>query len=195
MLKEQGNPITNNGRRENDRERSTEAESTHFRLEPKDTGKVAEFRDFPVDLSPEADDDAKSTCTSIVTIPAQEGSERQQWRKEMEICTRTELQRLGTDLGLAEETTRIMDYSNAIQDELIELILNHKSKVKDDARKTEEGSWSDVTSRSKRKPETRGNVSRGELSPRRTSTHNESQRRVAAKKGARKPSREDRQRR
>ena len=167
-----------------------------------------------VDLSPETDNDAKSTCTSIVTVPAsivtmparapgisqegaqrREGSERRQWRSTMELYTRTELQEIGMDLGLKEETTRIMNYSNSIQEELIELILNHKSKAKDDAGKKEQDSWSDVTSRSKRKPETRSNTLRSGLNPRRTNTQNDSQRRVAAKRGPRKSSREDRPRR
>ena len=166
-----------------------------------------------VDLSPETENDAKSTCTSIVTVPTptvsmpaqapaigrekapgRENSEQRQWRSSLGPLTRMELQDIGVGLGLKEETMAIMNYSNSIQEELIELILNHKSKTKDEAEKRGKDSWSDVKSRSKRKPESRDIALQNGPSPRRSNTQQDPQRRVAPKRGPRIRSRDARPR-
>ena len=97
---------------------------------------------------------------------------------------------MGWELGLTDEANHIMDESNNIKDDLIEIIMARKSKIREDEVTAEQNTWSTAGAKGKRKAETRSAGARRAQSPRRTSTHKDTQRRVAPREGARNRSRE-----
>ena len=146
-----------------------------------------------MDLIEDTEDEMVGTSTAIVVSRSPEGSDRQQWRKELEHCKTTELQRMGWELDIGEALNDIIDDGGDIKQNLIDAIVKRKAKIRDDETAAEQNSWSTVAS--KRKAGSRSTGARGAQSPRRANARDDTQTKAAPREKIRKRSREDHHRR
>ena len=146
-----------------------------------------------VDLIEDTEDEMVGMSTAIVASRSPEGSDRQQWRKDLEQCRTTELQRMGRKLDIGEAVDDIIDEGDNVKQNLIDAIVKRKAKIRDDETAAEQNSWSTVAS--KRKVDTRSIGARGAQSPRRANARDDTQTKAAPREKTRKRSREDHHRR